>query len=72
MREFRAIDSAPKDGTYVRLRFRPWLLMPADFEVIGQWQPHDEMPAGGWWFDREGCYVTPGPVSWAPEFGGFQ
>lgn len=69
---FRPISVAPRDGTFVRLRFRPFILRPADHEQIGQWQAHDEMPAGGAWFDRGGHYITPGPIEWAPEIGGFQ
>lgn len=64
---FQHIETAPRDGTFVRLRFRPWLLMPAEHEVVARWEPHDEMKAGGWWFDRKGCYVTPGPLFWAPS-----
>lgn len=68
---FKPISSAPRDGTYVRLRFRPGIGRDG-LEAIGQWQPHDEMPAGGSWFDRDGCYITPGPTCWAPEIGSFQ
>lgn len=69
---FKPIDTAPRDGAFVRLRFRPWLLMPADHELIGQWQDHAEMPAGGAWFTRAGEYVSPVPTRWAPEHGGFR
>lgn len=69
---FLLIESAPHDGTFIRLRFRPGLMMPAEREVVAQWQQHDEMPVGGWWFDREGFYVTPGPLFWAPESGRLQ
>lgn len=63
---FQNIENAPRDGSFVRLRFRPTLVMPEDHEVVGRWQPHEEMPAGGWWFTRDGCYITPGPLFWAP------
>lgn len=69
---FRLIEHAPHDRTFVRLRFRPALWMPAEHEVVAQWQPHAEMKAGGWWFTRDGGYVSPGPLFWAPEHGGFQ
>lgn len=63
---FRHIETAPKDGTFVRLRFRPGLWMPDDHEVEARWEPHEEMVAGGWWFTIDGGYVTPGPLFWAP------
>lgn len=68
---FKNVASAPKDGTFIRLRFRPGLGREA-WEVVAKWAKHDDMPAGGWWFDRDGCYVTPGPLYWAPEQGGIQ
>ena len=67
---FKSIAIAPRDGSYIRLRFRAGI--GRDQEVVGQWQPHEEMPAGGHWFDPDGNYITPGPLFWAPENGGFQ
>jgi hypothetical protein len=69
---FKTIDCAPRDGTFVRLRFRPGILMMGDHEELGAWRPDASMIAGGWWFNRGGFYVTPGPLFWAPEEGGFQ
>lgn len=60
---FAHIESAPRDGTFIRLRFRPGFGRE-EIEVIAQWQAHDEMPAGGAWFDVHGRYVTPGPLFW--------
>lgn len=68
---FRPINSAPRDGTFMRLRFRPGILRPADREEIGAWQAHSDMPAGGSWFTRAGEYISPGPLYWAPETGTF-
>lgn len=66
---FANIESAPRDGSFVRLRFRPALWMTAEHEIEAQWQRHEEMKVGGWWFDRQGYYVTPGPLFWAPIAG---
>lgn len=63
---FQNIENAPRNGTFVRLRFRPSVWLPEDHEVEARWQPHEEMHAGGYWFDRHGYYVTPGPLFWAP------
>lgn len=63
---FRHIETAPRDGTFIRLRFRPGFGREG-MEAIGQWQPHQEMKSGGSWFDRDGSYITPGPLFWAPE-----
>ncbi len=68
---FKPLATAPRDGTFVRLRFRPGLGRET-WESIGQWQPREDMPAGGHWFDHDGYYITPGPLFWAPENGGFQ
>lgn len=68
---FKPIGTAPKDGTFVRLRFAPGLGRE-HWEAVGQWQPHHEMKSGGAWFDRDGYYISPGPVVWAPETGRFQ
>lgn len=62
---FRLIETAPRDGTFIRLRFRPGCGRE-NLEAVGQWQEHDEMPTGGSWFDRQGNYITPGPLFWAP------
>lgn len=62
---FQHIDSAPRDGRYLRLRFRPGFGRE-DREEIGQWQRHDHMKAGGSWFDRHGHYISPGALFWAP------
>lgn len=64
---FRFMEDAPHDGTFVRLRFRPSVWTSIEHEVVAQWRPHVEMKAGGWWFDRQGYYVTPGPLLWAPR-----
>ncbi len=58
---FQHIDTAPRDGSFVRLRFRR-----VEGEQVGQWLAKDHMKAGGAWFDRDGFYVTPGPLFWAP------
>ena len=63
---FRHIETAPKDGTFVRLRFGQHSILSRADEEIGQWQEHEYMKAGGAWFDRDGFYVTPGPLFWAP------
>lgn len=65
---FRVMTVAPRDGTFIRLIFRPFMGC-AQPDVIGQWQDHEEMPAGGAWFDRSGYYITPGPIGWLPEHG---
>jgi hypothetical protein len=65
----RAMATAPRDGTFIRLHFRPIMDCPRP-DVVGQWQDHEEMPAGGSWFDRDGNYITPGPIAWSPEHGG--
>lgn len=67
---FRFMEDAPRDGSFVRLRFRPSVWMPDDHEIVAHWQPHEEMKVGGWWFDRDGYYVTPGPLFWAPSPAG--
>lgn len=66
MSEWKVICLAPKDGTLVRLRCglnrlggRGW------GETVGHWQAHEEMPSGGAWFDRDGCYLSPAPEMWA-------
>ena len=66
---FSLIETAPRDGSFIRLRFRTGMLVPENYERIGQWQRHDEMKAGGAWFDSEGHYITPGPLFWAPTVG---
>ena len=68
----KPIVSAPRDGTFVRLFFRPGLMRDGLEPRTGQWQAHAEMPAGGAWFDRGGHYITPGPIAWAPEMGTYQ
>lgn len=68
LKEWKVMCLAPKDGTFVRLRFRPGVGRELR-EAVGQWQAHEEMLAGGAWFDREGNYITPGPYMWAPEHG---
>lgn len=69
---FRSIASAPRDGTFVRLRFRPGVGRET-WETAGQWRALSgaDLP-GGAWFDRDGNYVTPGPLFWAPEQGQWQ
>jgi hypothetical protein len=62
---FAHIESAPRDGSWLRLRFRR-----REDEETGQWLAHPEMKAGGSWFDRRGCYITPGPLFWAPHTNG--
>ncbi len=61
---FHFIETAPRDGTFVRLRFRPGIGRE-DREEIGQWQPHTEMKSGGAWFRQDGSYITPGPLYFA-------
>lgn len=60
---YQHIETAPKDGSWLRFRFRR---VEYDDEVIGRWELHAEMKTGGSWFDRDGCYITPGPLFWAP------
>jgi len=62
---FQHIETAPRDGTFIRLRFRPGLSRE-EREAVGQWQIHPLMPAGGAWLDPEGYYITPGALFWAP------
>jgi hypothetical protein len=65
---FKPIETAPKDGTFIRLKPRfAWAR-----ETVGCWVAHAEMKAGGAWFDTEGYYVTPYPRYWAPQNGSFQ
>lgn len=59
---YQHIETAPKDGTWLRFQFRR---VEYEDEVIGRWEPHAEMKTGGSWFDRQGCYITPGPIFWA-------
>lgn len=59
---FGHIETAPRDGTFVRLRFGG---LHEDREEIGHWQAHAHMKCGGAWFDRAGFYITPGPLFWA-------
>lgn len=61
---FQHIETAPRDGSFVRLRFRPGFGRE-DREEVGHWQVHEDMKAGGSWFDRDGFYITPGPLFWA-------
>lgn len=68
---WKLIATAPRDGTFIRLKVREGVLRK-NTEFVGHWQRHDEMPAGGAWFDREGFYLTPGPIYWKPEQGRFQ
>lgn len=62
---FQHIDTAPKDGTLVRLRFRPGLGRE-DREEIGLWVESEAMIGRGHWLSDEGYYITPGPLFWAP------
>ncbi len=71
MSAYRPICTAPRDGTFIRLRCRPGMGRSLD-PVIGHWQSHEEMKVGGWWFDRDGNYISPGPIEWAPENSEFQ
>jgi hypothetical protein len=57
---FRFIEDAPRDGTFVRLRFRR-----VEGERIGRWVPDAALKGGGAWFDSDGGYITPGPIYWA-------
>lgn len=59
---YQHIETAPKDGSWLRFRFRR---VEHANEVVGRWESHAEMKTGGSWFDREGCYITPGPIFWA-------
>jgi hypothetical protein len=68
----KAIATAPRDGTFVRLYFRPGFGRETANGILGQWQVHEEMPAGGSWFDKAGNYITPGPIAWLPETGTYQ
>ena len=68
---WRAMCVAPRDGTYIRLCFRDLFDTPRP-TVVAQWQDHTVLPAGGHWFDRDGNYVTPGPIAWQPEHGSVQ
>ena len=60
---FRHIETAPRDGSFVRLRFGG---LYEGREQIGRWQSHQHMKAGGAWFDRAGFYISPGPLFWKP------
>lgn len=60
---FQHIETAPKDGSWLRFRFRN---VEYKKEIVGRWEPHAEMNTGGSWFDPDGCYITPGPLFWAP------
>lgn len=60
------IETAPRDGTFLRLRSRASPLYPHGYQTQGRWEPHEEMPAGGAWFDADGNYVSPYPIAWAP------
>lgn len=66
---FKYLDTAPFDGTFIRLRCRPGIGRD-NRETVGQWRV---MPDGfcGWW-DRSGFYISPGPLFWAPEHGAIQ
>ncbi len=63
---FRRLDTAPHDGTFIRLRFRPGLGRET-WEIVGRWQVMEDGYSG--WWDREGVRITPGPLFWAPEQG---
>lgn len=69
MARWRVMCLAPKDGTFIRLRSRVTLLAPRGVDTVGQWKEHDDGFKG--WFDRAGNYITPYPIEWAPEHGGF-
>lgn len=71
---FRFIEDAPRDGSFIVLRFAPNVLdriadelgEPTDpHEVIGHWQNHAEMKTGGAFFDHEGFYLSPQPKYFA-------
>lgn len=66
---FKYIDTAPLDGTYIRLRFRPGLGRE-NWEAVGQWKITDGGFVG--WWERNGDRIMPGPLFWAPEHGGLQ
>ncbi|MFK4647246.1 hypothetical protein ABIF96_005820 [Bradyrhizobium ottawaense] len=58
---FRHIETAPLDGRYLRLRFQR-----REDEAVGRWQRDNYLKSGGFWADGDGCYITPGPIFWAP------
>ena len=68
----KPIATAPKDGTPIKVFFRPGLNREWADGVVVRWQDHAEMPAGGSWFLMNDIYLTPGPIEWAPVQGGWQ
>lgn len=72
MAEWKVICLAPKDGTFLRLRCGTNRLGGNGWgETVGHWQSHEDMKAGGAWFDRDGCYLSPWPQMWAPEHSAY-
>lgn len=59
-REWRTIDSAPRDGTRVLVYAPGHLLMLASFEA---WKTIHA--AGPWWWSN-GSIITPEPTHWMP------
>jgi hypothetical protein len=63
------IETAPRDGTPVRLRFQRGDGSIVDSmrpdETVGRWLAIEDMKTGGAWFDLDANYLL-GPVYWAP------
>lgn len=64
---FRHIETAPRDGSWILLRFRR-----REDEVRGRWKPDAHLKAGGFWCDIQGFWITPGPLFWSPVSNGHQ
>lgn len=65
MTRWRTIDSAPTDGTYVRLKFGEDEMSEADDDG-----PYIGAMVNGEWWDRSGSdygYGSALPTHWAPE-----
>lgn len=63
---FKYIDTAPLDGTFVRLAYRPLRLMNIQYpEAVGQFRNDDGFLG---WFGRDGGLLH-WPLFWAPVEG---
>jgi hypothetical protein len=65
---FKYIDTAPHDGTFIRLQFNPLRLLDIQHpEMVGQFRIEEGGKFCGW-FNKEGEYL-PWPLFWAPVEG---